>query len=129
MSKLTFIGDTHGAWMHLNKSINKANRKFQPELIVHVGDVGFGWHKKDPERRFVETFRFLRGNHDRPDWCRAHPSYLGDYGYLDKYKLFYMSGAESMLRMTPPLVFTSTLLMALYTLTAKVPIVPLMPYR
>lgn len=95
MAKLTFVGDTHGAWLHLHRLINKANRKFQPELIVHVGDVGFGWHKKDPERRFVETFRFLRGNHDMPQWCREHPSYLGDYGYLEKYRLFFMSGAES----------------------------------
>jgi len=95
MARFTFISDTHAEWWHLRKLINKANRKFQPELIIQLGDIGMGFHKNDSDRRFVENFRFIRGNHDDPAVCRAHPAYLGDYGYLEKEKIFYLSGAES----------------------------------
>jgi hypothetical protein len=39
--------------------------------------------------------RWLRGNHDNPALCRQHPNYLGEYGYLPSFNLFYVSGAMS----------------------------------
>lgn len=45
--------------------------------------------------RFSENHKFIRGNHDSPSHARSHPNYLGDYGYLHKYGIFYLGGAYS----------------------------------
>jgi hypothetical protein len=42
-----------------------------------------------------DNHKFFRGNHDDPAKCRAHQNYLGDYGYLEDDKLFYVAGAWS----------------------------------
>lgn len=39
--------------------------------------------------------RFLRGNHDDPAMCAGHPCYLGDYGFLPRMELFFVSGGYS----------------------------------
>ena len=55
--------------------------------------IGFIGHPYPEE--FPDNFKFIRGNHDRPDLCRKHHNYLGDYGYLEDLNLFYVSGGFS----------------------------------
>lgn len=80
-----FIGDVHGK---LKSYLNLIGNL--PESI-QVGDMGIGfthfpeWDKKH---------KFIRGNHDSPKECRAHPNYLGDYGITED-GIFFVSGAFS----------------------------------
>ena len=81
-----FIGDVHGKWDEYFNLISKMDQSIQ------VGDFGFGF-KKDPSAWDI-NHRFMRGNHDSPLACRAHPNYLGDYG-VTKDNIFFVSGAHS----------------------------------
>jgi hypothetical protein len=89
--KLVFIGDVHGkidALLRLVGSYPRTARIFQ------LGDVGLGFGATHlPERGL--HFRWIRGNHDDPAPCRAHPNYLGDFGYLPELQLFYLGGGFS----------------------------------
>ena len=95
--KITYVGDSHGRWKELRKIIRKYE---DSDLIISVGDVGFGFHPKDIKRQFPKNFKFIRGNHDDPAICRAKPNYLGDtshfcYGPTISDIAFCISGAES----------------------------------
>lgn len=95
MSTITFIGDVHGMFATQHKLLERIKKKTPSDLIIQVGDLGMGFHAKDPDRRFPSNYKFIRGNHDCPEVCRAHPNYFGDYGYFPPYKMFYMGGADS----------------------------------
>jgi len=84
---LKFIGDVHGHFQ-LYKSLLDDTPSFQ------VGDMGIGF---DPilNLEMSAQHRFIRGNHDDPEMCRVHPNYAGEFGYDDKYGLFFLSGAWS----------------------------------
>jgi Icc-related predicted phosphoesterase len=86
---LVVIGDCHGLWNELNKIIQPGYSYLQ------TGDLGVGFPGHYYPSKFPSNFYFLRGNHDNPEVCKKHPNYLGDYGYLEKQKLFYISGAYS----------------------------------
>jgi len=81
-----FLGDSHaervGFWYP-----EKA------DLTLHLGDLGLGFRNFNRETVFTGIDGFIRGNHDSPEECRAHPLYLGDYGY--KHGVFFLSGAWS----------------------------------
>lgn len=84
---MLFIGDVHGLSDTYFDIINGTD-----EPTIQVGDMGIGftdypesWNPKD---------KFIRGNHDNPSLCRAHPNYLGEFG-LTKEGIFYFSGAIS----------------------------------
>lgn len=107
MRKIQLVGDVHGEFTRLQKIINK----FKGTTIV-LGDIGIGFIYKylnpafciDPNVPYYltkltdiqcnrEQMVFIRGNHDRPDMCRRHHNFLGEYGvYRD---IFYISGAWS----------------------------------
>jgi hypothetical protein len=90
-NKLWFIGDVHGEFEHYNKVINKLSESIQ------LGDMGLGFHPL-LDADFPDCFpehRFIRGNHDNPKTCRNKKEYLGDYGYLPNFKLFFVGGAHS----------------------------------
>lgn len=107
MSKPThavMLGDVHGDFAQ----ILKISRRHMDFPVYALGDLGLGfpyqkkvkglwipdYTRKDPEK-FSDNIFFLRGNHDRPDVCRAHPNYLGDYGTHALTGVFFLSGAKS----------------------------------
>lgn len=86
------IGDVHGKIDAYLATLE--NRVPAGEQTIQLGDMGIGFegvHLPKLERRS----RFIRGNHDNPAPCRAHPNYLGDYGYLPEEDIFYIGGAFS----------------------------------
>jgi predicted phosphodiesterase len=89
-----FIGDVHGKFDKLDSVLSTIPKN---EEVVQVGDfgIGFPWSKYPTKKDLPDNFKFIRGNHDNPDHCRQHGSYLGDWGYLDNHNIFYISGAES----------------------------------
>jgi len=102
---IKFLGDIHGDF----EVARQACRKYpEADWIFQVGDMGFGFphykrHKgvlvPDPEAsdptEFDPRFRFIRGNHDKPEVCRGHAHYLGDYGVHEPTGIFFISGGES----------------------------------
>ncbi len=98
--KLVFIGDIHGKFNNLEgilQNLKERDIKGQIRHIFLLGDIGIGF----PYHFFPEVIepsnkvKFIRGNHDNPIVCAKHKNYLGDYGYLEDLKLFYISGAYS----------------------------------
>jgi predicted phosphodiesterase len=90
--RLVFIGDVHGKMtqlrLELERTVLPMTRVFQ------LGDMGLGF----PDihlRQYPQNFGFIRGNHDKPAACRNHPNYLGDFGYIQPLKMFFLSGAFS----------------------------------
>jgi hypothetical protein len=90
MNKLTLIGDIHGA----------VESRYLPILntlggpSIQVGDIGVGFpHVHLP--KLPEIHKFIRGNHDNPEISKKHPNYLGDFGYIAEWDLFYVSGAST----------------------------------
>ncbi|CAN5709389.1 hypothetical protein BH09VER1_BH09VER1_44130 [soil metagenome] len=98
------LGDIHAAWGQVKKAVYR-----YPDIPIRsVGDMGFGFpYEKRAKGRWVPdlakcdpaefpaNFKFIRGNHDSPEGCRAHPNYLGDYGVDAETGLFFYSGAMS----------------------------------
>lgn len=87
---MIFIGDIHGRLNYYLQLIQ--NITHTP--TVQVGDMGLGFPGYQNIVWTGDHF-FIRGNHDDPEVCRAHPKHLGDFGYDEKLKLFYIGGAAS----------------------------------
>jgi len=103
-----FLGDAHGQFGWWKKVISRDYCKSS----IQLGDFGIGFlEREDTTRNYVERngekrsyhpdgvdpekHKFIRGNHDDPAICRESPHYLGDYGFIEKLNLFYISGALS----------------------------------
>jgi predicted phosphodiesterase len=86
-----FIGDIHGNFKEYAQLL-KNIRKVDPTAItVQVGDLDLD-NALDLDFLGPKDF-FIQGNHDSHDACKAHPNYLGDFGY--KHGIFFVSGASS----------------------------------
>jgi hypothetical protein len=88
---LFLIGDIHGRideYLELLASLPPGSRS------IALGDMYLGRPGVHLPELLPED-KFLRGNHDDPALCRAHPNYLGDYGYLPDDDLFFVSGAQT----------------------------------
>lgn len=83
-----FIGDVHGKWDVYFEVISKLSGS-----SIQVGDFGMGFGSETPST-WDKKHTFIRGNHDDPKICRAHPNNLGDYG-VTKDGIFYVGGAYS----------------------------------
>ena len=84
---MRIIGDTHGRISDYLKLIEDVDESIQ------IGDMGIGFpHITLPPSN---GHKFFRGNHDSPLACRAHPNYLGDWGYDADKGLFWFAGADS----------------------------------
>ncbi len=85
------IGDIHGKF---DKYFG-ALKYFNIESSIQIGDMGIGF----PKHRFLEKWnlnhRFIRGNHDNPEIIKNHPNFLGDFGFLQKENIYYISGGYS----------------------------------
>ena len=93
--KLTLIGDIHGcttSWY-----LPKISKIDGPS--IQIGDMGLGMNTGCKDEVFLpevpSQHKFIRGNHDSPEKSRVHPNYLGDYGYIEEWDLFYISGAAT----------------------------------
>jgi calcineurin-like phosphoesterase family protein len=93
--KITLIGDVHGKTDQYQK---KLRQKYAGQRTLQLGDMGVGFKGTPGLHKDIMTsgdHRWIRGNHDDPAKCRASIGYLGDYGYLEEDKLFYLGGAYS----------------------------------
>ncbi len=79
---MLFVGDIHGDLTLLPKGYVGD--------VVQVGDFGIGFI---PTPELEPNTRFIRGNHDNPEACRVHPSYIGDWKVEND--ILYISGAWS----------------------------------
>ncbi len=93
MSVIYCIGDVHGNTANYKQ---KLKEKFANDRTIQLGDMGVGFSRNPMGISPMEPqHRWLRGNHDKPELARAHPNYLGEYGYLPEDDLFFVSGAFS----------------------------------
>lgn len=100
MTKMLLIGDIHGKWEDYARTLEIYN----PERSVQLGDYGIGFHGEDPERleqvryamdNFGGDNRYIRGNHDNPESCRADPRCIADATFEEDTGIFYLGGAWS----------------------------------
>lgn len=77
---MLFIGDVHGKFKRYKRLIAGRTHSIQ------VGDMGVGFRRPDGRRHpnpprglmIAGGHRFIRGNHDHPGECHAHPQYISD---------------------------------------------------
>jgi hypothetical protein len=89
---VSFIGDVHCKWEFYHDIISTRYNTYQ------VGDFGVGFpgsfHLPEMLEEMGSGFhRFIRGNHDNPDYCKRNPYCIGDGDLVDN--IFFMGGAES----------------------------------
>jgi hypothetical protein len=106
---MIFMGDTHGSWDTYRHIINKMQHKggrVGAECSLQLGDMGIGFdpHKHNPDdvkdyisyiKPMSKEHQFIRGNHDDPAFCKIHPNYIGDFGFLPKPNIFFFGGGFS----------------------------------
>lgn len=97
--KIRLIGDIHGDYEFYRQQVIAADK--DGISTIQLGDFGLGFHLMRDLILTKESgidwtsHKFIRGNHDDPECCDDHPGYLGDFGYIKEYDLFYISGAYS----------------------------------
>ena len=87
---MILIGDIHCEFYEYRTML----QTFGDHPTIQLGDMGIGFGH-DGEYGAPPHHRFIRGNHDNPQKCRAIPNYLGDFGYLEDEGIFFVSGAAS----------------------------------
>ena len=83
---MIYIGDVHGKYFSYKELTGYYGETIQ------VGDLGIGFGME--EKTFSKHHRFIRGNHDSPDLCRAHPNCTAD-GHIDDEGRMFIGGADS----------------------------------
>ncbi len=86
-----FIGDVHGH----HKWYFRLLENMHIDCSIALGDLGMGLPNSTWPNQWDESHKFIRGNHDNPQECLDHPNYLGEFGYLEKQDIYYVSGAWS----------------------------------
>lgn len=97
---MIFIGDVHGKYKQYHRILK------EHKDTIQVGDLGvgfrryMGWGEDDPwyanprhELMVEQNARFIRGNHDNPEVCRAHSQWIPDGAMEDD--IFFLGGAVS----------------------------------
>ena len=91
--KIAFISDVHGQWDTYEEICAKYDRTIQ------VGDFGIGFEKEACREspRLSMNHRFIRGNHDNPQKCYAHPNHIkdGTIEVIGDTKVMFIGGAWS----------------------------------
>jgi len=111
-------------YMHLVEEMPVGDGRVGLDCSIQVGDMGVGFPARstetfsiaieddqplrDSEPLFVPSesvkvnapilsthHRFIRGNHDDPEMCHQHPCFLGEFGYLEKQQIYFISGGYS----------------------------------
>lgn len=91
---MRFIGDIHGNLGPYGAIIDEA------EESVQVGDFGVGFLNDESLAQMDEwhtdgRHKFIRGNHDDPDACKARPGYIEDGTYWQDEDVMFIGGAWS----------------------------------
>lgn len=91
---LHLIGDVHGKLWEYHNLVETFPMGDQS---IQLGDMGIGFKNDRILRtgKAMKDHKFLRGNHDSPAECHAHPNYLSDYGYNAVSRIFHVAGAFS----------------------------------
>lgn len=84
---MIIVSDIHGDY----EWIARLAESRKDELIVQLGDFGFGFRKFP--NTFSNNLKFFCGNHDNRSVAEKHPNCLGPFGEYDKF--FFVSGADS----------------------------------
>jgi hypothetical protein len=90
-----FIGDVHGKikqYRRIIRGLPEGSKSLQ------LGDMGIGFkgvRLYNAGSMLRGEHLFIRGNHDDPAACRKHPLYIGEYGFDEQEKLFWLGGAWS----------------------------------
>lgn len=102
---MIFVGDVHGKFRQYESLLSTFN---EPSVVVGDFGVGFIDHrtrliqpgvKSSPyiepptQLMFEKNARFIRGNHDNPNYCKTHPSWIPDGTIEDG--IMYIGGAYS----------------------------------
>ncbi len=91
--KMAFISDVHGNWDVYERICS------QYENTIQVGDFGMGFENYIPHKipYLSQNHRFIRGNHDDPAKCKAHPNYIkdGTIEIIGSSKVMFIGGAFS----------------------------------
>jgi hypothetical protein len=87
---MLFVGDVHAQMKAFRGSLRHAGAR----SVLQLGDLGVGF-VSPAALRLKPHIRFIRGNHDDPARSRKHPNYLGDFGYLPRQEMLFISGAMS----------------------------------
>ena len=91
--KVAFISDVHGNWDVYEELCKKYERTIQ------VGDFGMGFEREAGLKvpYLALNHRFIRGNHDNPQKCYAHPNYIkdGTIEMIGDTKVMFIGGAWS----------------------------------
>jgi len=85
-----FIGDCHGKVEKLLRIIHQFPKEAQ---FFQLGDMGLGF--RGVFLPHIDNLKFIRGNHDSPQQCQAHPCYAGEFGYDADTGIFWIGGAWS----------------------------------
>jgi len=101
LSKRLLIGDVHGKWREYARILEV----YQPDSSVQVGDFGVGFRginqaAVEQVQYAMDNFgggnnRYIRGNHDNPEVCRADPRCITDATFEEETGIFYLGGAWS----------------------------------
>ena len=81
---LTVIGDPMGETEKLNGSV-KGN-------TIALGDLSLGVHTRSDRLPSSKTFKFIYGDCDLIQKAVRHDGFLGHFGYIKPWRLFYCSG-------------------------------------
>lgn len=87
--KIRLIGDVHG---HFKLYQDIINQDTASDMTIQVGDFGAGFAEipePDPKHKFI------RGNHDNPAICRAHPNWIPDGAFWIKESMYFLGGGLS----------------------------------
>lgn len=87
--KIKLIGDVHG---HFDLYQDILHGSDNCDMTIQVGDFGAGF-AEIPE--LAPKHKFIRGNHDNPDICRAHPNWIPDGAFWIKESMYFLGGGLS----------------------------------
>ena len=109
MINIIFFGDHHGCsdtFLYMINKMTWEHGKIGVDCTLSVGDIGIGFrpYNNDNYLKNGKTWapeidygwhKWIRGNHDDPNMCKLHSNYLGNFGYIKKADIFFISGGLS----------------------------------
>jgi hypothetical protein len=85
------IGDIHNH----QKDYFKLIKTLEMDCSIQVGDLGFGFPNCKWPQEWDMAHRWFPGNHDARIESKNNRNCLGDFGFLEKQNIFFLSGAWS----------------------------------
>lgn len=90
MTKVMFVGDTHGDTQFLSK-VGRLAKKAKVDYMLQVGDFGFAWDPKNPKLQAASNvlahtgipLYFICGNHENYDLLESLGAYEDNEGFTE----------------------------------------------